>query len=162
MRIVQAILWWMVLIFTLIILDDLLFGPLFWALSLVSKLLATYLAFLISFCFQLWLVREAMRDHKSNSAEWFLSRLFVERSSTDIAVREESLKRNVTSFMGAAFATLLLGGVITSLLLLRQQNPKNKMKAVAIPMALCFIYSIEFSLVHGGWGIGEVVRKVVL
>ncbi|MDB5165749.1 MAG: hypothetical protein JWM00_639 [Candidatus Saccharibacteria bacterium] len=161
MRIVRAVFWWTLLFITLLVLDDLIVGPIYWSLALVDRMLATVLAFCISLLVQLWLVREAIGERQSKPARWMLARLMIKRPNKEMAAREESLKRSVVSIAAAFVAALLFGGVITSILLNSRQVVGGA-KFNVVSLAVCILYSIEFTLIHGGWGMGAVARSVVL
>ncbi len=149
--------WWLVTIITLFILDDLLFGPFFWALSLWSQAGSTLIAYLASFSFGSWLVLGALRDDPSKPARFFLKRLMLERPNHEIAVREDSIKRTATSFLGALLVTPLIGGVIpTTILAKKAVAPLPVLRRYGV--CLTALYAVEFALLHGGYGIGAIVR----
>ncbi|MCB9820117.1 hypothetical protein H6796_02340 [Candidatus Nomurabacteria bacterium] len=160
MKLLQAAFWWATLIITLVIIDDILFGPVFWSLTLVSQSIATLAAFVVSLALQLWLISQAVRQSPHPFARWFLSRLMIERSNKELKRRENSIKKSVTSIGAAFFATLLVGGVIASLQLNKYLQVSVRAKWAVFAM-LSAAYSVEFALIHGGWGIGKVLKAVV-
>lgn len=161
MRIVQSVFWWTMLFFTLLIMDDLVVGPIYWSVALVNPLLATVLAFCVSLLVQLWLVREALSENRqSKLAKGMLKRLMIERTNKEIAVREESIMRSVASIAAAFVVALVIGGVITSILLNSREIVRGT-KFNLVSLAVCTLYSIEFCLIHGGWGMGALARSLV-
>lgn len=160
MRVVHGMFWWVVTIITLFILDDLLFGPLFWAIALWSQQGSTAIAFMASVIFQNWLINACLKEHPSRMAKFFLERLMLQRKNEEIAEREESVKRTVTSAAGAIAVTPLIGAVIPTLLLNKRQRMDRK---VIKPFSffLTLIYGTEFALLHGGYGFGALVRALL-
>ena len=156
-KLAEGLFWWGVTIVTLFILDDLVFGPLFWALSIRSKPLSTALAFVASWCFGLWLIDAGVRDNPSKLASWFMKRLMLERHNSHVADREESIKKRAVSSLGAVLVTPLIGAVIPVLLLdKRQRMTGRSLRSHAF--GLTVFYAVEFALLHGGYGIGGIVR----
>jgi hypothetical protein len=159
MRIVQGIFWWGMTVLTLLVLDDLLFGPVFWTLALVSPMLSTVAAFVASVGFQTWLVTAGMREHPTGIASFFLRRLMLERKNEKIAERERALRYSAASVIGAFVVAPLVGGVIPALIL-HKYNLMSTVRLRAFAFALSVIYAFEFALIHGGYGIGALVRSV--
>lgn len=151
--------WWSVTLVTLFILDDLVFGPVFWALSIRSRPLSTGVAFLASWCFGIWLIDAGVRDKPSKLASWFLKRLMLERHNNHVADREDSIKKRAASTMGAILVTPVIGAVIPVLLLdKRQRMTGRSLRTHAF--GLTAFYAVEFALLHGGYGIGGIVREI--
>lgn len=159
MRIVRGIFWWGITLITLFILDDLLFGPVFWVLSVVDPVLSTGAAFIASVIFQNWLIRAGLKEQPNKAATFFLKRLMLERKNTEIAKREESIKHRAASAAGALMVTPLIGAVIP-VLLLNKHNLMSTDKLRRFSVLLTFVYGIEFALIHGGYGIGAIIRAV--
>lgn len=158
-KLAEGLFWWGVTIVTLFILDDLVFGPLFWALSIRSKPLSTALAFVASWCFGIWLIDAGVRDNPSKLASWFLNRLMLERKNGHISVREDSIKKQAASSIGAVLVTPLIGAVIPVLLL----DKRRRMTGTSLRIhafGLTALYAVEFALLHGGYGIGGLVRVI--
>lgn len=156
----SLIFWWAATIITLVLLDDLLFGPAFWALSQVGQVLATVTAFLASFVFQIWMTWAGLRPQPGRVAQFFVNRLMVAHKRRQITEREETLRNQITSIASAIVASLLFGGVIPVIFLHRRG-----MMSVGYLRRLSFVtsavYAIEFALIHGGYGFGAVVRWLV-
>lgn len=160
LRIVHAIIWWGITLAFLFLIDDLVFGPVFWALALVSPVLSTGAAFVASTAFQLVLIREVLQPTRNKIVTFFLKRLLMERTNPEIEMRERSLKRRVTSVLGAVVVTPLLGGVIPiSILRKRGDVGERTLRRLALPLSV--LYAAEFALIHGGYGIGAIARWVV-
>lgn len=160
MRVVQVVFWWGITLVTLLVLDDLLFGPVFWSLAVVNPGLSTVAAFVASVSFQQWLVHASLRPRQGKFALFFLQRLSLKRKNSEIASREDSLRRTAASVVGALAVTPLIGGVIPILLLNKHQMmERGKLRLFSVLLAV--IYACEFALLHGGYGLGAVVRAII-
>ena len=100
-HLLRSIAWWCATVATLVVLDDLTFGPFFWAIArwrgaatAVVAVLAVYVPA------QIYLVFRATADHPGRIAAFFLNRLDLERRSHHVARREAQLRGRV---VGAAF-----------------------------------------------------------
>lgn len=154
---VESMFWWSVTILTLFLLDDMINGPLFWALSLVSQAWATIAAFCIPIATQQWLIRQAMREQPAKFAAFALAKLSLERKNRNIHRKEEQIKARASKYTGAALVAPLIGGVIPTLVLYRQGLPRSSVLRFSwIPT---IIYAAEFAALHGGWGFGALVRN---
>ena len=160
MRIVQGVFWWFITIVILFVIDDLAVGPIFWLLSLINPILSTVMAFCSSFVVTLWLVYTGVNGEPGRFARFALRRLMLERSNQKIAEREASIGRYATSISGAIIATPLIGGVIPSLLLYKHRV-LSRVEVKRLAVLLAFIYSAEFALIHGGYGMGAVLRLII-
>ncbi len=160
MRIVHGVFWWSVTLITLLILDDLLFGPIFWVLALVNPLLSTVVAFVASVLFQNWLIQAGLKAHPGKLATFFLNRLMLGRKNAEVARREDSIKRSAGSAIGALMVTPLIGSVIP-VLLLGKHRLMSAEKLRYFSVLLSVIYAIEFALLHGGYGFGGLVRVIL-
>lgn len=156
MRIVHGVFWWIVTLTTLIIVDDLLFGPVFWIISVWNALAVTALAFTASFAMQIWLVRAGTNPNPGRVAKCMLDRLLLGHKNEEVVAREASLKARASSVIGAVIVTPIIGGVIPALLL-----AKRGVDVGRLTYLLATIYSIEFAAIHGGYGLGGLVRLVV-
>jgi hypothetical protein len=159
-RILSSLGWWVVTLATLIILDDLVFGPVFWFVSLVSPLVAAALAFAASLSFQLWLIRAALRPTRGRFAQMSINKLMFGHKRPAVQVREKSLRRYAASASGALLVSLVIGGVIP-IIYLDQRGSMNGHTLRKLGLATSVIYAIEFSLIHGGYGLGGVLRWLV-
>lgn len=152
--------WWGVTLLTLIVLDDLTVGPAFWLLALVSPILSTIVAFCVSFVFQLWLIYSVTSGQPSRRATRFINRLLPTHKSSRVVACEQSIRRRVVSSLSAIVVTLLIGGVLPVVFLYRE----GRMRASALrrlALVTTALYALEFALIHGGYGLGAVVRWLV-
>lgn len=159
MKIVRTIFWWAITIITLFILDDMVFGPIFWSIALINQALSTVLAFALSWSVGVWLVFTGLKESPGRFAKFMLDRLMLGHKSVQIHHHEESLRRKVVSATGALIVTPLIGGVIPSLVLHRRKLLEVRvLRRYAI--LLCGVYAIEFAALHGGWGLGGIARAI--
>lgn len=159
MRVIAlSIFWWTVTVLTLFVMDDMVFGPVFWAISVWSQVGATVLAFVISLLFQLWLVRAGTSSNPGRVAKFMLKRLMLERKNPEVEKREEKIKAKSAKISGAILVSPLIGGVLPILLLYKHQFSRNTTLEVA--WATTFIYAIEFCLLHGGYGFGRIAHSI--
>lgn len=155
-----TILWWAATVITLVLVDDMITGPVFWLLSLVSRPGATIVAFVASFVFQVWLSWAGMNVKSGGRAEAWTNRLMGARKMTHIEENQESLRRHVVSMASAIVVSPLIGGVLPVLLLHRRGLISvDRLRRLAFVTAA--IYATEFALIHGGYGMGAVVRVIV-
>lgn len=158
-RIARGLFWWSATILVLVVLDDLVFGPIFWSIALLSLPLAIALAFLASWAFGTWLVFRGTRAEPGRIARFFLNRLWLERRNPDIARRERKVRQSVTSGVAATIATPFIGGVIPCLVLhKRDAMPVAQIRRLAVFLAA--LYAVEFSAIHG-YGFGRLIRSVL-
>lgn len=160
MRIAQAVFWWGVTILTLFILDDLVFGPAFWAIALWSPTVATVLAFIASVVFQTWLISAVVKRERSKLSSFFLQRFMLERNNKEVARRENALKRQAASVAGAILVTPLMGSVVP-IIVLHEHQVMGVKQLRLFALFLSVVYATEFALIHGGYGIGAIVRAVL-
>lgn len=157
MEIVRSIFWWSITLATLIVVDDLLVGPMFWTLSVWSAPGATLIAFVVSLAAQTWLVRASIKPEPGRIARAMLNRLLLGHKNKEIAARELSFKNRSVTLTGAIFSTLVVGSVIPTIVLAKQG-----IDVARITYLLACIYAIEFAAIHGGYGLGGLARLVLL
>ncbi len=159
MRIARGLFWWFVTILVLVLVDDLVFGPIFWSLAVLSRPLAVVAAFVASWAFGVWLVFRGTRREPGRVAQFFLNRLWLERRNPDVGRRERKVRDSVTSAVAATFSTPFIGGVIPSLVLYKRDlMPVAQIRRLAVFLAA--LYAVEFAAIHG-YGFGGVLRGVV-
>lgn len=147
-RWVRTVGWWAATLLTLIVLDDLTFGPVFWLVSRLESPLAGFtLALVIYVPAQILLVRAGTSDSPGKVATFFLSRLDLERRSTNVAEREQRLRARVTGVISASALSLAIGGVLPPLALWRAGYGRTFVRRLSWLTAT--IYAVEFSLLHG-------------
>jgi len=136
------------------------FGPFFWSIAVLNRLLATILAFVLSWAVGIWLVWTGLREKPGKLAKFMLDRLMLGHKTLEIRKREESIRRKIISAVSALAVTPLIGGVIPSLVLNRHQLMEVKdLKKFSV--LLCGVYAVEFAALHGGWGLGGLFRAIV-
>jgi hypothetical protein len=159
LRIARGLFWWAVTILMLILLDDLVFGPVFWSIALLSQPAAVFFAFFASWAFGTWLVFRGTREEPGRVASFFLNRLWLDRRNPDIAERERKVRDSVTSTIAATVATPFIGGVVPSLVLYkRDAMPVRQIRRLAVFLAA--LYAVEFAAIHG-YGFGNALRAAV-
>jgi len=158
-RLARGLWWWAVTIITLVIVDDLVFGPVFWAIALLNRFAAVALAFFASWLYGTWLVFRGTREESGRVAQFLLNRLWLERSNPEIAQRTQRVHSSVTSVVAATLATPFIGGVIPALILhKRDAMPLSQIRRLAV--FLTALYALEFALIHG-YGFGGAARALV-
>lgn len=160
MRIVQGVFWWIVTIVTLFVLDDLVFGPFFWAMALVNPVFSTVAAFVSSTVFQIWLIYTCLKPEPSKPAKFFFKRFMLERKNAEVARREASIKRTASSALGALLVTPLLGALIP-VMVMRKHQLMSEIALRRYAFVLLLVYAAVFAAVHGGYGLGGLVRMFV-
>lgn len=140
--------WWTLTVLTLVVLDDLTFGPLFWVISLTAgPWTAAGLAFVIYTVAQVFIVVRATEEVPGRIAAFFLSRLDLNRRSRHIAANEQRLHSRVAGWTSAILITPIIGGVLPPLLLWRMgwdRGPVRRIACICAP-----IYALEFAILHG-------------
>ncbi len=149
----RAVYYWILLLASLVVLDDLLFGWIFWALALVHPIFSAVIAFAACWGISYWLVLEGLRAEPKKVAAILLARFGLERKNPEIARREHSLKKKLASVGAAVPMTLLFGGVVTTLWLRRRAVIPTDSLARRTGAYLTAVYAVEFMLLHA-LGIG--------
>lgn len=159
-RVASFIFWWGVTLVTLVLIDDLVFGPVFWMLSQVNAVMATATAFGVSLVFQLWVNWAGLQPEPGRTARFFINRLMAAHKRSQVVEREESVRRMIVSGASATAISLLVGGVLPIIFLHRRQMMDvGRLRRLAVLTST--IYAIEFALIHGGYGLGAVVGWMV-
>jgi hypothetical protein len=156
----SSIAWWGVTIVTLVLVDDLLFGPFFWVAAQFSRSMATVFAFLLSFGFQLWLNWAALQPQQGRVAKAMLDRLRVPRKRPEVVAHEASVQQRIVSAASAVATSLLIGGVLP-IIFLRDRDVMSVARLRRLSILTASVYSAEFALLHGGYGFGEVLHVVL-
>jgi hypothetical protein len=130
----------------------------FWAIAVWNQTGATLLAFAVSLLFQLWLVRAGTSSSPGRIARFMLKRLMLERKNPEIERREEEIKAKSAKIGGAIMVSPLIGGVLPVLLLHKHHFSRSTSLKVAWITSL--IYAIEFGLLHGGYGFGQITHSI--
>ncbi|MBI3983977.1 hypothetical protein HY346_01645 [Candidatus Microgenomates bacterium] len=148
----KTIWWWSVLLGTLILVDDATFGWIFWALAQINPWLSALVALVDYWLVGYWITLQGLKPHPHKLAVWFLKRLQLERKNPEVNRREQSLKAKITSVAIATPMSLLFGGVITTLWLVRR-GVIDLYQAKRVAFYLCGVYAAEFAVIHA-LGIG--------
>jgi hypothetical protein len=140
--------WWAVTVLTLVVLDDLTFGPAFWALSRwAGPGVAVAAIFAIYVPAQVLLVVQGTSEHPSGPARWFLRRLDLERRNAHVRDNEMLLRSKVVGTASATLMSLLVAGVLPPLILWRRGAPRRYVRRLSVLTGT--VYAFEFALLHG-------------
>lgn len=147
-RIVHHLTWWVLTIVTLVVLDDLTFGPFFWLVArLAGAPTAVVLIFAIYVPAQVYLVRRGTAEHPGRIAAFFLDRLDLSRRHPRIREREHVLRAQVGGGVSAILSSLLIAGVLPPLLLWRNGYSTTFVRRIS--WATATVYATEFAVLHG-------------
>lgn len=155
MTFLRTLYYWTLLLITLVVLDDLTFGWIFWALAQIHPLVSASFALVIYWGLGYWITLRGLAPQPGKLAGWFLNRLQLERKNPELRVREQQLKDMITSIGVAFLMALLFGGVLTTLWL-RRREVVDDQQARKLAFWLCGLYALEFALLHG-LGIGGAI-----
>lgn len=156
---VRSLFWWFALFITLVILDDLVFGPIAWLLAQINPWLAALVGFSAMWGVSYWLVIVSLRPHQGRVAKLLLSRLQLERRNPALREREATLKAHLTSVALAVPMSLLFGGVVTSLWLYKREVVDER-QVRSLALVLTALYACEFVVLHA-FGGGRVLAEVL-
>ncbi len=147
-RALRATAWWAATLATLVVLDDLTFGPAFWAISRWRGPLAAVVAvFIVYVPAQVFLVVRATEPDPGRVASFFLKRLELQRRSAHVGEREARLHGRVAGSASALALTLVIGGVLPPLLLWRAGYSTSYVRRLSYATAP--LYAAEFAVLHG-------------
>lgn len=140
--------WWVLTLATLVVLDDLTFGPFFWAIArFASAGVAVVAVFAIYVPAQLWVLSRAVTEDPGRLAAWFLRRLSLERRVKAVQANEQRVRARVVGVGSALLLSLLIGGVLPPLLL--WHRGWNQRAVMRVGVATSFVYAAEFAFLHG-------------
>lgn len=143
----SVVAWWLATLATLVVLDDLTFGPAFWLLSRVSGTwTAVIVVYLIYVPVQVLLVVRGTAPDPGRIASFFLRRFDLERRSAHVARNEQALHRRVLGAGTALLMSLVIGGVLPPLLLWRQGAERADVRRLSVLTAS--VYATEFAVLH--------------
>lgn len=144
----RVTIWWIATVVTLVILDDLTFGPLFWLISRTAgPWISAATALVVYTSAQVFIVFRATEDDPGRIAGFFLRRLDLNRRSQHIAANERRLHSQVAGWFSALLMTPIIGGVLPPLLLWRMGWHRSSVRHVVLVCAP--IYAMEFAVLHG-------------
>lgn len=143
----QVVVWWAATLLTLVVLDDLTFGPAFWLISRTAGILAAVVAvYAIYVPVQVYLVWRATEPTPGRIAAFFLRRFDLERRSARIGDNEAALRQRVLGAGSALAMTLVIGGVLPPLILWRRGASRTFVRRLSIATAV--LYATAFALLH--------------
>lgn len=146
--VVVVVFWWAATVLTLIVLDDLTFGPLFWVLSRIfgpfAAIAAIYAVYVPA---QVFIVNQATLPNPGRTARFFLRRLDLTRRRPEISDREDLVHHRVVGGTSAVVSSLLIAGVLPPLLLWKAGFTRRFVRRISYVTA--FVYASEFALLHG-------------
>lgn len=148
----RTLYYWTLLFAILVVVDDLTFGWIFWALAQIHPFLSAFVALCVYWALGYWLTVRGLSPAPGKVASWFLNRLQLERGNPELRSREDQLKGKITSIGAAIPLSLLFGGVVTTLWL-RRRGVVSDAQAYRLGFWLCGLYAVEFAFIHG-LGIG--------
>lgn len=151
-RFFRTLYYWTLLLVTLVVVDDLTFGWIFWLLSQIHPLLSALVALCAYWAIGYWITLRGLSPEPGKVARWFLNRLQLERKNPELRAREDELQKKITSIAIAIPLSLLFGGVVTTLWL-RRRDVVDDSAAKRVALVLCGLYALEFALIHA-LGIG--------
>ena len=148
----RTLYYWTLLLITLIIVDDLTFGWIFWALAQVHPFVSASAALIIYWSVGYWITIRGLKPEPGKFASAMLSRLQLDRGNPELRIREEVLKQRIRTVGTAIPMSLLFGGVVVTLWL-RRRGVIDDQRARVVAFWLCGLYALEFAVIHG-FGIG--------
>lgn len=143
----RTLYYWLLLLLTLLILDDLVFGWIFWALAQFNLVGTIVFAIVTSWVFGYWLTLRGLKPHPGRIAKFLLSRLQLERKNEELQRRERQIRDKLVSSGAAVPMTLLFGGVVATLWL-RRQGAIDDVQARRLAFWLSGVYALEFAFIH--------------
>jgi hypothetical protein len=139
--------WWAATIASLVIVDDLVAGPVFWTTSILAGAgVAAIAVACIYIPLQLTLVAICTADPPHPLAARLLRRLRIGQRRGEIGERDAHLHSMVGGIAAAIAVTPLIGGVLPIILLSRQGYPRTTLRWLAVITAV--IYAAEFAFLH--------------
>jgi hypothetical protein len=140
--------WWAVTLLTLVVIDDLTFGPFFWVVArLKSPWAAFFLALAIYVPVQMAVVWRGTSGSPGRIASFFLDRLKLRRRSAEVRRREARLRDHVRGTISSCLLALVIGGVLPPMLLWRAGYPSTVVRRISVLTSI--VYAIEFACLHG-------------
>lgn len=136
----------------MVLVDDLVFGWIFWGIAQWSPVASAAIGFFASWSVSFWLVVQGVNENPGKLATHLLKSLELERSNPELRMREDSVKNKITSVGVAIPMCLLFGGIVPTLWLWKRDVVSHA-SALRVGFLLCGFYAVEFALVHG-LGIG--------
>lgn len=154
----RTLYYWSLLLIMLFVLDDLVFGWVFWALAQVQLGTTIAIAIVSSWSLGYWLTLRGLKPHPGKIAHFLLSRLQLERKNVELQRREQQFRDRLAAGGAAVPMTLIFGGVVTTLWL-RRQGAVDEARARKLAFWLSGVYALEFAFIHAlliGGGISMI------
>ena len=146
-RTATSLFWWAATLVTLIVVDDLTYGPVFWlATRLGPTAIVVVVTFSIYWVAQVLIVRESTSETPHRVASFILDRLQLTRKNDEIHKREQSLLSRVTGATVAVPLSLVIGGILPVLLLFRAGRPVDSVRRLSLLTSA--VYAAEFAYLH--------------
>lgn len=140
--------WWVVTLGTLLVIDDLTFGPAFWWLSrTVGRVPASTTAFCVYLAAQILLVYRGTTESPGRLASFFLRRLDLTRRHPRVEAHERAVRSGIVGGLSAILAAPVIGGVIPPLVLWRIGFSRRYVRSLVLLTAP--VYATEFAFLHG-------------
>jgi len=143
----RTLYYWAALLIALLLIDDVAFSWIFWGLSQYNPWISAAAALAIWWSMGYWITLRGLRHNPGRVAAWFLKSLQLERKNEQLRERQMYLRSRVRSVATAVPLTLLLGGVVTTLWL-RRNNVIDDHRARRLALWLCGLYALEYAAVH--------------
>jgi hypothetical protein len=145
---------WIATVVTFVVLDDLVFGPVFWALARwKGSAVAAATAFVIYFVVQVFIVHQGTQAAPHRLAAFFLRRLGLERGAVATRRHEEEIRSKVLGSGSAILLSPVIGGIVPPMLLWHRGQSARFVRRLSVVTAA--VYASEFALLHG-WIPGAV------
>lgn len=154
----RTLYYWVALMVTLLVVDDMTFGWAFWAISQFSLLVSAVAALAMYWVMGFWITLRGLDPQPGRIAGWFLRRLQLGHNNPELHDREERLRAKVTSVAAAAPMTLLFGGVFTTLWL-RRRGLVDDRTVKWLAFWLSGLFALEVAAIHAV-GIGGLILFV--
>jgi hypothetical protein len=140
--------WWALTLLLLLVLDDLVLGPVFWSISVwkgpvvaVALILVTYIPV------QMYFVLRATTDDPGRVTTFYLGRLDVHRRSAQVQRNTDVLSRKVGGATSAVLLSPLVGGVLPCLVLWRQGHSRRFVCTLALTTST--VFALVYAALHG-------------
>jgi hypothetical protein len=147
-RLVVVVFWWLVTLLTLIVLDDLLFGPIFWLLATreggtvaVAAILAIYIPV------QVLIVVRATSPAPGVMTRLVLGKLELARRIGPVRENEQRIHHRIAGAGSAVLLSLVIGGILPCLLLWRKGYRVEFVRRLSVVTAA--VYAVEYAFLHG-------------
>lgn len=157
-RVLQSSVWWLATFAALVVVGDISDGWVFWVIAHFSVWLSAASALVWAWGTGYWLTLRGLSPSPGRIASFFLRRLSLEPSGGAVAERTAEMHRRVTSIAWAVPMTLLLGGVVTTLVM----RKSGVIVGDACRRWGCWLsglFAVEFAAIHG-LAIGGALAKV--